>query len=132
MEVTFSLNHQKYTSKLNFIAYKIFTFAVKFCLEKIFVNFFFFYSIYLKKNNHLIDHLVTPNQVPIETSLLVFIRSHARLTGTKFMCLEGGCGACIVNISGIRTPSGDSRTIAVNSVRFHIQKFLLFFVEKPK
>lgn len=43
------------------------------------------------------------------------------------MCLQGGCGACIVNISGIKTPSGDSKTIAVNSVRSHNQKidFLL-------
>lgn len=47
----------------------------------------------------------------------MFIRSYARLTGTKFMCLEGGCGACVVNVSGIRTPAGDSRTIAVNAVR---------------
>lgn len=54
--------------------------------------------------------------MPIDTSLLVFIRSHAKLTGTKFMCLEGGCGACLVNISGILTPSGDLRSIAVNSV----------------
>lgn len=54
--------------------------------------------------------------MPIDTSLLVFIRSHARLTGTKFMCLEGGCGACVVNVSGIKTPAGDQRTIAVNSV----------------
>lgn len=64
--------------------------------------------------------------MPVDTSLLVFIRSHARLTGTKFMCLEGGCGACIVNISGIKTPSGESRTIAVNSVRrFSLQFFFL-------
>lgn len=56
--------------------------------------------------------------MPIDTSLLVFIRSYARLTGTKFMCLEGGCGACVVNVSGIKTPTGESRTIAVNSVGF--------------
>lgn len=53
----------------------------------------------------------------------MFIRSHARLTGTKFMCLEGGCGACVVNISGIRTPTGESRTIAVNSVRYLTANF---------
>lgn len=65
---------------------------------------------------------VKPDEVPIDTSLLVFIRSHARLVGTKFMCLEGGCGACIVNISGIQSPSGESRSIAVNSVCY-----MLFF-----
>ncbi|XP_055326065.1 uncharacterized protein LOC129579905, partial [Sitodiplosis mosellana] len=61
------------------------------------------------------EYTIRPSEVPIDTSLLVYIRSYARQTGTKFMCLEGGCGACIVNISGIITPAGVSRTIAVNS-----------------
>lgn len=33
------------------------------------------------------------------------------------MCLEGGCGACIVNVSGVKTPPGNYQTFAVNSVR---------------
>ncbi|XP_031636493.1 xanthine dehydrogenase-like [Contarinia nasturtii] len=61
------------------------------------------------------EYTIRPNEVPIDTSLLVYIRSHARLTGTKFMCLEGGCGVCNVNISGIVTPAGDRRTFAINS-----------------
>lgn len=65
----------------------------------------------------------------------MFIRSYARLTGTKFMCLEGGCGACIVNVSGIRTPSGDARTIAINSVMVFFLYALNFFpmvsIKKP-
>lgn len=32
------------------------------------------------------------------------------------MCLEGGCGACIVNIAGIKTANGQPQSIAVNSV----------------
>lgn len=75
---------------------------------------------------------VKPDEVPIDTSLLVFIRSHARLVGTKFMCLEGGCGACIVNISGLQSSSGESRSIAVNSVcyllLFRLKLRLLIFI----
>lgn len=63
---------------------------------------------------------VNPSIVPIDTTLNTFIRSYARLTGTKFMCLEGGCGVCITNITGLKTASNQPRSIAVNSVRFEI------------
>lgn len=68
--------------------------------------------------------LVSPSIVPIDTTLNTFIRSYARLTGTKFMCLEGGCGACIVNITGLKTALNEPRSIAVNSVTRY---FLLIF-----
>lgn len=53
----------------------------------------------------------------METSLTTFIRNNAQLNGTKFMCLEGGCGACAVNVSGIHPITGKVTTLALNSVK---------------
>nr|BCT26317.1 aldehyde oxidase [Euura sp. 'Pontania] len=42
-----------------------------------------------------VQHTVDEN-IPSGTSLNVYLREHVNLRGTKAMCLEGGCGACIV------------------------------------
>ena len=42
-------------------------------------------------------------------SLLFYIREYVGLRGTKAMCHEGGCGACIVSVTY------KDKTIAVNS-----------------
>src|SRR5436190_12250839 len=47
-------------------------------------------------------HTVTAND---ETPLLWVLREHLKLTGTKFGCGVGQCGACTVHIDGKATYS---------------------------
>ncbi|XP_065224600.1 uncharacterized protein LOC135848592 [Planococcus citri] len=60
------------------------------------------------------SHTVGTN-VPPETSLNEYIRNYANLKGTKFMCLEGGCGACIVAVKRPNPITGEQEAFAVNS-----------------
>lgn len=53
-----------------------------------------------------------------DTSLNTFLRSHADLQGTKSMCLEGGCGACVVVVRGYSVDEKEYKTWSVNSVGF--------------
>ncbi|XP_063544205.1 uncharacterized protein LOC134752424 [Cydia strobilella] len=53
-------------------------------------------------------------EVSVDTTLTEYIRRCADLRGTKYMCLEGGCGACIVNVRA-RTASGEPLTFSVNT-----------------
>jgi aerobic-type carbon monoxide dehydrogenase small subunit (CoxS/CutS family) len=44
-------------------------------------------------------------EVPVGISLLAALRDYAGLTGTKYGCGEGQCGACMVLLNGIATKS---------------------------
>lgn len=52
-----------------------------------------------------------------EVSLNDYIRNVADLRGTKAMCHEGGCGACVVAVTIPLPPDHTVKTFAVNSVR---------------
>ncbi|XP_013136121.1 PREDICTED: aldehyde oxidase 1-like [Papilio polytes] len=43
-------------------------------------------------------------EVDSTTSLLDYLRSSLHLFGTKYMCREAGCGACIVSVQRPGTP----------------------------
>ncbi|GAB0100749.1 xanthine dehydrogenase [Sergentomyia squamirostris] len=62
-----------------------------------------------------VEFRVNPRECPPGMSLNTFLRTRANLTGTKSMCLEGGCGACTVVVRGKHPVSGKEWVGAVNS-----------------
>ncbi|XP_017465818.1 PREDICTED: indole-3-acetaldehyde oxidase-like [Rhagoletis zephyria] len=60
-------------------------------------------------------YTVNLTNFPPDITLNTYIREHAQLTATKFMCLEGGCGACVCAVKGKHPVSGETRTWSVNS-----------------
>ncbi|XP_045536781.1 indole-3-acetaldehyde oxidase [Papilio machaon] len=53
--------------------------------------------------------------IPRETSLNAYLRYYLSLPGTKAMCHQGGCGACIVAVRAERPTTGTLETFSVNS-----------------
>ncbi|KAJ8925555.1 hypothetical protein NQ315_009395 [Exocentrus adspersus] len=59
------------------------------------------------------EYSVNAEDVSPETTLNKYLRDHLHLTGTKRLCMEGGCGSCIV---AVEDTVGDTKRIyAVNS-----------------
>ncbi|CAK1542979.1 unnamed protein product [Leptosia nina] len=55
------------------------------------------------------------NRIPRYTTLNAYLRYHLSLPGTKAMCHQGVCGACIVMVFGRRPTTGTYETFSVNS-----------------
>lgn len=60
--------------------------------------------------------LVSAQEVTPETTLNQYLRNHEYLRGTKYMCLEGGCGVCIVAVSAVHPLTKRKVMFSVNSV----------------
>ena len=65
------------------------------------------------------DVTIKNGEIPSTLSLAKFLRSHLSLTGTKVMCNQAGCGACIVTayVPDEKAEKG-YKVISVNSVSY--------------
>src|ERR1700719_4400194 len=68
--------------------------------------------------NFTVNGRPTSSEAPRETPLLWVIREQLKLTGTKFGCRAGLCGACMVHIDGRRAYSCQTKLadVAVRAV----------------
>ncbi|KAG7302423.1 hypothetical protein JYU34_013956 [Plutella xylostella] len=61
-------------------------------------------------------HSVSGEEVSSDVHLVDYLRQHLGLSGTKYMCREGGCGACVVAVAARDPADLTHRTFSVNSV----------------
>ncbi|KAJ8719393.1 hypothetical protein PYW08_011568 [Mythimna loreyi] len=66
------------------------------------------------------QYSLTGTEVSPQTSLNDYIRNYLQLHGTKAMCHEGGCGACIVSVSLVHPATKEKHVFAVNSCLVYI------------
>lgn len=64
--------------------------------------------------------LSVPPDINPSTTLNAYIRDYALAKGTKYMCQEGGCGACIVTVKRINSATQKQETFGVNSVSIFV------------
>lgn len=64
------------------------------------------------------EYKIVAGEVSPDMSLNTYLRTRLCLTGTKFMCQEGGCGCCIVTIQGLQPVTQEPFTLAINSCLF--------------
>jgi isoquinoline 1-oxidoreductase subunit alpha len=66
--------------------------------------------------NFLVNGKAATTEAPPETPLLWVIREDLKLTGTKFGCGAGLCGACMVHVDGKRAYSCQTRLADVSGL----------------
>ncbi|XP_066603767.1 xanthine dehydrogenase [Prorops nasuta] len=66
--------------------------------------------VFFVNGKEVIDSDIDP-----EWTLLYYLRSKLRLTGTKLGCAEGGCGACTIMVSRYNRESNKITHVAVNA-----------------
>ena len=54
--------------------------------------------------------------ISTQTSLARYLRNTLGLTGTKIMCGQAGCGACVVTATFIDPATNQPKTKSINSV----------------
>ena len=77
-------------------------------------------------------HFTVGTEVDANTRLVHFIREEAGLTGTKYTCNQGGCGACVVTAKVPLPNSTEKKTISVNAVSLIVYLVLILADEYLK